>query len=47
MFVTNEYTQKQALNPNLLSKLKQFQLLKIVTMNCSDEEEILDLTLLK
>jgi hypothetical protein len=47
MFVTNEYTQKQTLNPSLLSKLKQFQLLKTVTMNCSDEEEVLDLTLLK
>jgi hypothetical protein len=47
MFITNEYTRKQQLNPKLLTKLKQFTLLKMVMQNCSNEQGILDLTLMK
>ena len=47
MFVTNEFTRKQQLNPKLLSNLKQFSMLKKVVQSCSNERNMLDLTMMK
>ena len=47
LFMPDPYTNRMSLNPKYLSRLKNFNLLKAVTKNCSDERNMLDMTLLK
>ena len=47
VYQKNEYSGKQQLNPQVLSRMKQFSLLKRVVHNCADERGIFDLSLMK